>query len=234
MTPFTWRPICAWMSALCIFATGTALAAPAGIQLPPETVKLKMSRLPGYAVAQQKCAICHSADYIAYQPPGMTLTQWTAEVTKMQRMYGAPIDDNEVKLLGIYLAATYGDASSVSAADRALTASQQSAKTAAVPAAVAAVARPASTGVEASKAIDVQALLRANACLGCHAVTQKIVGPAFQDVAAKYRQDSNALSRLEASIKAGGAGKWGPAAMPPFANLTQEQLKALAGFVMKQ
>ena len=52
----------------------------------------------------------------------MTLTQWTAEMTKMQHTYGAPIDDTEVKLLGIYLAATYGDASTVTAADRAMTA----------------------------------------------------------------------------------------------------------------
>lgn len=80
--------------------------------------------MPGFVIAAQKCALCHSADYIRFQPPGMTKTQWTAEMTKMQHTYGAPITDVEVKLLGIYLAATYGDASTVTAADRALSLEQ--------------------------------------------------------------------------------------------------------------
>jgi hypothetical protein len=102
---------------ICLAADG--IAGPADIRLPPETAQLRPSELAGFLVAAQKCAICHSADYINYQPPGMTLAQWTAEMTKMQHTYGAPIDDTEVKLLGIYLAATYGDASTVTAADKA-------------------------------------------------------------------------------------------------------------------
>lgn len=106
----------------CIAAVG--LSAAADIQLPQETAQLKPSDLPGFVVAAQKCALCHSADYINFQPPGMTKAQWTAEMTKMQHVYGAPISDAEVKLLGIYLAATYGDASTVTAADRALSLEQ--------------------------------------------------------------------------------------------------------------
>ena len=94
-----------------------ALAAPAAdIQLPPETVKLQGSSLPGYAIAQQKCQICHSADYISYQPPNMTLTQWTAEVVKMRQAYGAPLAQEDVKPLAEYLTSTYGDAKSVNPA----------------------------------------------------------------------------------------------------------------------
>jgi hypothetical protein len=103
------------------FFAAVGNAGPADIQLPPETAQLRPSELAGFVIAAQKCALCHSADYINYQPPGMTLTQWTAEMTKMQHTYGAPIDDAEVKLLGIYLAATYGDASTVTASDRAMT-----------------------------------------------------------------------------------------------------------------
>jgi cytochrome c len=91
------------------------------IALPPETVVLTASPLPGYKIAVQKCGICHSADYISLQPPQMSLAQWTAEMVKMQHAYGAPIDDAEVKLLGIYLASTYGDPATVTAADIALT-----------------------------------------------------------------------------------------------------------------
>lgn len=100
-----------------LIAIAASVAAPAGdIQLPPETVQLQGSSLPGYALAQQKCQICHSADYISYQPPNMTLTQWTAEVVKMQHSYGAPIADEEVKPLAEYLTSAYGDAKSLSPA----------------------------------------------------------------------------------------------------------------------
>jgi hypothetical protein len=113
--------VCAALPVLgCVAAVG--VAGPADFQLPPETAQLRPSELPGFVIATQKCVICHSADYINFQPPGMTRTQWTAEMAKMQHTYGAPIDDTEVRLLGIYLAATYGDASSVTPADRAMTA----------------------------------------------------------------------------------------------------------------
>jgi hypothetical protein len=83
------------------------------IELPSEDAALRPSELPGYAIAAQKCGICHSLDYINLQPPHMPLAQWTAEMVKMQRAYGAPIDEAEIKLLGIYFTATYGDATAL-------------------------------------------------------------------------------------------------------------------------
>lgn len=218
-------------ASLAVFGTLPAVAAtvaPKDIQLPSETVKLRPSALAGYAVAEQKCSICHSADYISYQPPGMTQTQWTAEMAKMQHMYGAPIDDAEVKLLGIYLAAAYGDAKSVSAADLAPGTHPGST----VPLAVAAASQsaPATT----VGAVDVPSVLGNNACLSCHALNQTIIGPAYHDVAERYKADPGAIARLQASIKAGGVGKWGQAPMPPFGGLSEAELKALAEFVMKQ
>ena len=96
--------------ATCFVAA--ASATPRTIELPGETAKLRESTLPGYTVASQKCLICHSVDYINYQPPGMTEAQWTAEMMKMQHLYGAPIDEQEIKLLATYLATMYGDAKS--------------------------------------------------------------------------------------------------------------------------
>ena len=225
MTPLAYLSI--GISAV-LFGTiaGTAAAAP-DIRLPAESVSLRPSKLPGFAIAQQKCAICHSADYVAYQPPGMNLTQWTAEMAKMQHLYGAPIDDAEVRLLGIYFAATYGDAKSVGAADMALAAAPP--PTAATAASRAGMAVPAAAG-----AGDVQALLGGNACLSCHGLVQKIVGPGYREVAARYKADPEAVSKLQASIRSGSVGKWGPAPMPPFPGLGEAQLKALAEFVMKQ
>ena len=97
---------------------GQVDAAGKKIELPAETAQLKPSALAGYSIARGKCSICHSLDYILYQPPQMSQAQWTAEVQKMQRSYGAPLDANEIKLVGIYLATVYGDSSSVSASDR--------------------------------------------------------------------------------------------------------------------
>ena len=102
---------------LAVLAGGIGLAAAAGhdIKLPPETAVLRPSPLSGYRIAAAKCGICHSADYINMQPPGMTLAQWTAEMVKMQHAYGAPLDEDEIKQLGIYFASTYGDGATAAA-----------------------------------------------------------------------------------------------------------------------
>ena len=97
---------------------GMAAAGTHELKLPPETAMLTASPLPGYKIAAQKCGICHSADYVNLQPPQMSLTQWTAEMVKMQHSYGAPITDAQIQLLGIYLASTYG-AATTAAADEA-------------------------------------------------------------------------------------------------------------------
>jgi mono/diheme cytochrome c family protein len=96
--------------ALALAGAGAAAGGAEAIKLPKETAVLRPSALAGYKIALEKCGICHSADYINLQPPGMTLAQWTAEVVKMQHAYGARLDDDDIKLLGIYLAAAYGDA----------------------------------------------------------------------------------------------------------------------------
>lgn len=187
------------------------------IKLPSETAVLRPSNLPGYTIALQKCGICHSADYINLQAPHMSLTQWTAEMTKMQHAYGAPIDEAEIMLLGIYLTITYGDATTVKAAD-----------------ATAPIATAAQAAGDDSTKIDVQAVLTHNACLSCHALQHQAVGPAYHDVATRYKSDPDARTKLETNIRSGGSGKWGAAVMPPFPNLSTTEVRALAGFVLEQ
>lgn len=202
-----------------------ARAPAADIQLPSETVGLRPSKLLGFEIANEKCAICHSADYIAYQPPRMNQTQWTAEVAKMHATYGAPIYAAEIRSVGVYLTAEYGEATSIDPADLSLETVVRTAQSAA------AAPAPAAAGVAP---VDVPVLLGKNACLGCHSLQQKIVGPAYRDVAAKYRSDPQALTKIETSIREGGSGKWGAVPMPPFPGLSESQLKALAEFVMAQ
>ncbi|SPA22561.1 SULFITE:CYTOCHROME C OXIDOREDUCTASE (SUBUNIT B) OXIDOREDUCTASE PROTEIN [Cupriavidus taiwanensis] len=204
--------------ALALLGAGHAGAAPQDIRLPAENVKLKPAKLPGYGIATQKCAICHSADYVSYQPPGLTLAQWTAEMKKMQQAYGAPIDDGEVEQLGAYLAVAYGSAK---IKDPEIVAIAQKA------------GKPAASQAAATT-VDVQGLLAKNACLSCHGVTQKLVGPAYHEVATRYKGDAQAQVRLEASIRGGSRGKWGAVPMPPFAGLKPEEVKALAAYVRQQ
>ena len=201
----------ALLAVVCGFA-GLVHAAPLAITLPLETATLRESSLPGHLIATQKCATCHSADYISYQPPGMTLQQWTAEVGKMQHVYGAPLTDDEVKKVGAYLAVAYGNARESEL--------------------LAELSAPAAT-VAGDKG-DAMALLNANGCLACHGIDKKIVGPGYHDVAAKYHGDTQAVSKLEASIRNGSAGKWGEVPMPPFSQLKPEELRTLAEFVLKQ
>ena len=79
---------------------------------------------------------------------------------------------------------------------------------------------------------DMTELVRASGCLSCHSVTEKIVGPAFQSVSAKYAQDKDAVDMLAQSIKNGQRGKWGRIPMPAHPSLSGAELKQLATWVM--
>lgn len=74
-------------------------------------------------------------------------------------------------------------------------------------------------------------LAKKNACMACHAVDKKLVGPGYQDVAKKYAGDKEAVAKLTESIKKGGSGKWGPVPMPAQAQLSDADAKALATWV---
>ena len=82
-------------------------AAPVNYKLPEETAAFKPG--PNLDVVQNNCTACHSADYINTQPRGPKFKKdfWQAEVTKMIKVYGAPIDDADVPKIVEYLTATY-------------------------------------------------------------------------------------------------------------------------------
>lgn len=82
-------------------------------------------------------------------------------------------------------------------------------------------------------AADETALAKAKNCLSCHTIDKKLVGPAYKDVAAKYKGDKTAAARLAAKVKAGGKGVWGEIPMPPN-NVTDEEAKKLVEWVLSQ
>lgn len=108
MTRYLFRPC--FFPALLIAgfaAAGSVNAAPVSYTLPDETAAFKPG--PNLEVVQNNCTACHSADYVNTQPRGPKFKKdfWQAEVTKMIKVYGAPIDDSDVGKIVDYLAATY-------------------------------------------------------------------------------------------------------------------------------
>jgi mono/diheme cytochrome c family protein len=88
-----------------VASSGLATAKPRSYRLPEETQTFRNG--PGVELAQDNCAACHSADYIAYQPPKKGRAFWEAEVQKMIKLYGAPIGEADAKSITDYLAETY-------------------------------------------------------------------------------------------------------------------------------
>jgi cytochrome c len=100
-----------------------------------------------------------------------------------------------------------------------------------------ALAAPAAALAMALAAAPVQAdeaLAAKSGCLACHAVDKKVVGPSYQEVAAKYRGDKAAQAKLEKKVKEGGVGVWGQIPMPPNTQVKDEDIKKLVAWVLSQ
>jgi cytochrome c len=88
------------------------------------------------------------------------------------------------------------------------------------------------TAATALPAMADLALAQSKNCMACHAVDHKVVGPAYKDVAAKYKADKTAVDKLAAKILKGGSGVWGPVPMPANAQVNEAEAKKLAAWVL--
>jgi cytochrome c len=77
-------------------------------------------------------------------------------------------------------------------------------------------------------------LAKAKNCMTCHAVANKVVGPAFKDVAAKYAGQKDAEDKLAKKVIAGGSGVWGAVPMPANAQVNEAEAKTLVKWVLSQ
>lgn len=80
-------------------------------------------------------------------------------------------------------------------------------------------------------------LAKKSGCLACHSIEHKVVGPAWKDVAAKYKGDAGARERLINKVKTGGKGNWtavtGGVPMPPYSpRVSDENIAKLVDFVL--
>ena len=81
-------------------------------------------------------------------------------------------------------------------------------------------------------AMPAQALMKKDNCATCHSVDKKLIGPAYQDVAAKYKGDKDAVAKLSKKVKEGGSGVWGTIPMPPNSATSDADIKELVTWIL--
>ncbi|MGF6858464.1 c-type cytochrome [Paraburkholderia sp. CI3] len=97
---------------------------------------------------------------------------------------------------------------------------------------VGALAGTMTSGARAAEAPRGQQVAAANACMGCHAVDRKLVGPSFQQIAAKYKGDAQAPAKLARKVKDGGSGVWGMIPMPAHQSMSDADIRAVVDWVL--
>jgi len=158
---------------------------------------------PGSTLTENKCKICHELRHIQRTP--LSRGEWADNLKNMKER-GTPMDEAERAVILDYLSVYYNR-------DK--------------------PAPPPSPDTLAGGGDDpVQKLLGANACSGCHAVDQRVVGPSFKEIGARYAGDPGAAARLGAKIRGGGRGVWGPVPMPPNPGLSDADLDVIVGWVL--
>ncbi|WP_193097456.1 c-type cytochrome [Burkholderia sp. Z1] len=73
---------------------------------------------------------------------------------------------------------------------------------------------------------------RSNACMGCHAVDRKLVGPSFKDIATRYKSDPQAVPKLSKKVKEGGSGVWGAIPMPAHPRMSDADVRSVVEWVL--
>ncbi|MBA3022606.1 MAG: c-type cytochrome [Gammaproteobacteria bacterium] len=80
-------------------------------------------------------------------------------------------------------------------------------------------------------ATDMPAVAKKNNCTACHKVDKKVVGPAWKDVAAKYKGDAAAWDKVAEKIKKGGSGAWGSMPMPANPKVSDADMAEIMAFI---
>ena len=93
---------------------------------------------------------------------------------------------------------------------------------------------PAPPNQEPSPGAAGEKLVKASDCSSCHALDRPMVGPSYNDIAKRYQGKADAVDKLAAKIKQGGAGNWGTVPMIPHPNLTDAQLKQMVEWILAQ
>ena len=77
-----------------------------------------------------------------------------------------------------------------------------------------------------------QALADKYACMSCHAQSQKLVGPSFDAIKAKYAGNAKAVDSLATVVQKGGSGVWGPVPMPGNPQISESDARTLVAWIL--
>ena len=202
------------MKDLTMAAAGAAafLFLLAGLAVAPLSAQEDAPRtlIPGKGsdLTTARCATCHDARHITRAR--LSRGQWEDNVQNMKER-GAPMAPHEMPIIVDYLAAYYNSQSPPPPPD---------------PAA-------ASFGLDTG-GDPVQQLLNAHACMACHMLDKRVVGPSFKEVAAKFAGDAGAAAALAKKIREGGAGSWGNVPMPPHPHVPDADLNQMVAWILQQ
>lgn len=208
--------------------------------------------MSGEQVYQTVCKTCHEAGLVGAPKPG-DRAAWAPRIKKgIDALYASALKgtdkgmppkggngdlaDIEVERGVVYMANRSGTSFKEPAAPASIATSPAPAATVAAAAPV--PAAPAAASPAAAKAaapLDLrsgEAMMQKDGCAACHAVDKKILGPAYQDVATKYKGDATALAKLTQKVKAGSVGAWGQIPMPPNAQVPDDEIKALVSWIL--
>ncbi len=90
----------------------------------------------------------------------------------------------------------------------------------------------ASPSTERAAGDSAVTLANRSGCIACHGVSNRIVGPGFTEIAAKYRGQADANTRLAEKVRNGGSGAWGAVPMPPQPQLKDDDIKAMVSWIL--
>ena len=101
------------------------------------------------------------------------------------------------------------------------------------------LSEPLSSAAQSTNTLAPEALAEKSGCLECHSIDKKKIGPAYHDVAAKYKDDPNAREALVRLVKKGGKGNWlkvtGGSPMPSFERrISDAEIRRLVDWVLSQ
>jgi len=209
--------------------------------------------MTGEKVYQDVCKTCHEAGLVGAPKLG-DKAAWAPRIKRgINALYASAIDgknqmppkggnrnlaDIEVQRGVVYMANRSGASFSEPPAappPTAATASAPAAPVAATGPVAAAAAPPAAGAAKPGAPLDLkagEALMQKDGCAACHGIDKKIIGPAYVDVAGKYKGDGGAPAKLAQKIKAGGAGVWGQVPMPPNPQVPDDDIKALVSWIL--
>lgn len=86
----------------------------------------------------------------------------------------------------------------------------------------------------ASHAQASEEIARKYGCMACHGIDKKLVGPAFKEIAGKYKSEKGAVTLLAKHVRGGSKGVWGNAVMPPQAGISDNNLGKVVSWILEQ